>query len=234
MAKKSGSGNGAVVVKKRRARNERACQLTAQQVREQNLDKMWEPHELPDNVYQCPRCQSYNTRFDYYNNEKRDQPRFACRACKKQWTQGGKIRAASSGGRKRKGKASSSSSDGGGSMDKKRAEQSLVGKFAGEPSQTPWQLDGEDMQTICYWGQPQELGGNTSAPVVGGDEQNNFWLQPGGGGDNFWRQPQEIGGALQVGGDVQKNLEQLGGDSTVHGYVEDNFWDNFKSLMTSI
>ncbi|EFJ35120.1 hypothetical protein SELMODRAFT_29567, partial [Selaginella moellendorffii] len=61
-----------------------------------------EPHELPDNVYQCPRCQSYNTRFDYYNNEKRDQPRFACRACKKQWTQGGKIRAASSGGRKRK------------------------------------------------------------------------------------------------------------------------------------
>ncbi|EFJ19409.1 hypothetical protein SELMODRAFT_28959, partial [Selaginella moellendorffii] len=65
-----------------------------------------------DNVYQCPRCQSYNTWFDYYNNEKstgkRDQPRYICRSCKGKWTQGGKVRDVSlspTGGNKRKSKA---------------------------------------------------------------------------------------------------------------------------------
>ncbi|EFJ30177.1 hypothetical protein SELMODRAFT_409864 [Selaginella moellendorffii] len=108
-SKRSREDDGIMVLtKKRRLRSERACKLTAEEVRDQNLYGVWEYHDLPDNVYQCPRCQSYNTRFDYYNNEKstgnRDQPRYACRSCKGKWTQGGKVRDVSqspTGGNKR-------------------------------------------------------------------------------------------------------------------------------------
>ncbi|WVZ59476.1 hypothetical protein U9M48_009610 [Paspalum notatum var. saurae] len=41
---------------------------------------------------QCPRCQSANTKFCYYNNYSRTQPRYLCRACRRHWTQGGTLR----------------------------------------------------------------------------------------------------------------------------------------------
>ncbi|GMH30339.1 hypothetical protein Nepgr_032182 [Nepenthes gracilis] len=40
----------------------------------------------------CPRCESANTKFCYYNNYKSSQPRHFCRACKRHWTKGGILR----------------------------------------------------------------------------------------------------------------------------------------------
>ncbi|KAI3947566.1 hypothetical protein MKW92_016809 [Papaver armeniacum] len=40
----------------------------------------------------CPRCDSTNTKFCYYNNYNRTQPRHYCKSCKRHWTKGGTIR----------------------------------------------------------------------------------------------------------------------------------------------
>ncbi|KAF3335326.1 dof zinc finger protein PBF-like protein [Carex littledalei] len=40
----------------------------------------------------CPRCQSTNTKFCYYNNYSRLQPRHFCRECRRHWTAGGTLR----------------------------------------------------------------------------------------------------------------------------------------------
>ncbi|CAD5191019.1 unnamed protein product [Musa acuminata subsp. malaccensis] len=40
----------------------------------------------------CPRCESTNTKFCYYNNYSKLQPRHYCRACRRHWTEGGALR----------------------------------------------------------------------------------------------------------------------------------------------
>ncbi|KAK1260313.1 Dof zinc finger protein DOF5.8 [Acorus gramineus] len=40
----------------------------------------------------CPRCESTNTKFCYYNNYNRSQPRHFCKACRRHWTNGGTLR----------------------------------------------------------------------------------------------------------------------------------------------
>ncbi|KAE8659715.1 Dof zinc finger protein DOF5.3 [Hibiscus syriacus] len=40
----------------------------------------------------CPRCDSTNTKFCYYNNYNKSQPRHFCKDCKRYWTKGGTLR----------------------------------------------------------------------------------------------------------------------------------------------
>ncbi|KAG6392224.1 hypothetical protein SASPL_146437 [Salvia splendens] len=40
----------------------------------------------------CPRCASTNTKFCYYNNYNKSQPRHFCKSCKRHWTKGGTLR----------------------------------------------------------------------------------------------------------------------------------------------
>uniref|UniRef100_A0ACD5Y9C7 Uncharacterized protein n=1 Tax=Avena sativa TaxID=4498 RepID=A0ACD5Y9C7_AVESA len=47
---------------------------------------------------ECPRCQSTNTKFCYYNNYSTAQPRHFCRACRRYWTHGGTLRKVPVGG----------------------------------------------------------------------------------------------------------------------------------------
>ncbi|KAL0905095.1 hypothetical protein M5K25_027271 [Dendrobium thyrsiflorum] len=49
----------------------------------------------------CPRCESTNTKFCYYNNYSRSQPRHFCRACRRHWTEGGTLRNIPVGGRRK-------------------------------------------------------------------------------------------------------------------------------------
>ncbi|KAL6562121.1 hypothetical protein OROGR_003128 [Orobanche gracilis] len=53
---------------------------------------------------QCPRCNSSNTKFCYYNNYSLSQPRHFCKACKRYWTRGGTLRNVPIGGGCRKNK----------------------------------------------------------------------------------------------------------------------------------
>ncbi|CAK9152498.1 unnamed protein product [Ilex paraguariensis] len=51
----------------------------------------------------CPRCDSTNTKFCYFNNYNHSQPRYFCKACKRYWTKGGTLRNVPvGGGRKNK------------------------------------------------------------------------------------------------------------------------------------
>ncbi|CAH9100398.1 unnamed protein product [Cuscuta epithymum] len=56
-----------------------------------------EPESLP-----CPRCESTNTKFCYYNNYNLSQPRHFCKACRRYWTRGGTLRNVPVGGGTRK------------------------------------------------------------------------------------------------------------------------------------
>ncbi|KAI3466687.1 hypothetical protein Pfo_023350 [Paulownia fortunei] len=60
-----------------------------------------DPHQQPLN---CPRCDSSNTKFCYYNNYSLSQPRHFCKACKRYWTRGGTLRNVPVGGGCRKNK----------------------------------------------------------------------------------------------------------------------------------
>ncbi|XP_072984740.1 dof zinc finger protein DOF1.7-like [Typha latifolia] len=50
----------------------------------------------------CPRCDSTNTKFCYYNNYNLSQPRHYCKSCRRYWTKGGALRNIPVGGSSRK------------------------------------------------------------------------------------------------------------------------------------
>ncbi|OIT26378.1 PREDICTED: dof zinc finger protein DOF3.1-like [Nicotiana attenuata] len=58
----------------------------------------------------CPRCDSPNTKFCYYNNYNLSQPRHFCKSCRRYWTKGGTLRNIPVGGGSRKNTKRSSSS----------------------------------------------------------------------------------------------------------------------------
>jgi len=55
----------------------------------------------------CPRCDSPNTKFCYYNNYNTSQPRHFCKGCRRYWTKGGTLRNVPVGGGTRKKPSSS-------------------------------------------------------------------------------------------------------------------------------
>ncbi|XP_021635893.2 dof zinc finger protein DOF2.5 isoform X1 [Hevea brasiliensis] len=63
----------------------------------------------PQEQLNCPRCNSTNTKFCYYNNYSLTQPRYFCKTCRRYWTEGGSLRTVPVGGGSRKNKRSTSS-----------------------------------------------------------------------------------------------------------------------------
>ncbi|KAK7282542.1 hypothetical protein RIF29_11416 [Crotalaria pallida] len=59
-----------------------------------------------DQALNCPRCNSTNTKFCYYNNYSLSQPRYFCKTCRRYWTEGGSLRNVPVGGGSRKNKRS--------------------------------------------------------------------------------------------------------------------------------
>ncbi|KAG6401751.1 hypothetical protein SASPL_138616 [Salvia splendens] len=55
----------------------------------------------PEKIIPCPRCNSMNTKFCYYNNYNVKQPRHFCRGCQRYWTAGGTMRNVPIGGRRK-------------------------------------------------------------------------------------------------------------------------------------
>ncbi|KAL5715618.1 hypothetical protein ACHQM5_017413 [Ranunculus cassubicifolius] len=58
----------------------------------------------------CPRCDSTNTKFCYYNNYNQTQPRHFCKACRRHWTKGGTLRNVPVGGGRKNKRPSTSNS----------------------------------------------------------------------------------------------------------------------------
>ncbi|RVW17124.1 Dof zinc finger protein DOF5.4 [Vitis vinifera] len=74
-------------------------------------DRRLRPHQ--NQALKCPRCESLNTKFCYYNNYNLSQPRHFCKSCRRYWTKGGVLRNVPVGGgcRKTKRSKAKSSSD---------------------------------------------------------------------------------------------------------------------------
>ncbi|MED6161180.1 hypothetical protein PIB30_058275 [Stylosanthes scabra] len=64
------------------------------------------PLKKPDKLLPCPRCNSMDTKFCYYNNYNVNQPRYFCKACQRYWTAGGTMRNVPVGAGRRKNKNS--------------------------------------------------------------------------------------------------------------------------------
>ncbi|XP_059429213.1 dof zinc finger protein DOF3.6-like isoform X2 [Corylus avellana] len=62
----------------------------------------------PETALKCPRCDSSNTKFCYFNNYSLTQPRHFCKTCRRYWTRGGALRNVPVGGGCRKNKKNKS------------------------------------------------------------------------------------------------------------------------------
>ncbi|KAL4320133.1 hypothetical protein GQ457_18G008590 [Hibiscus cannabinus] len=58
----------------------------------------------PDKILPCPRCNSLDTKFCYFNNYNVNQPRHFCKNCQRYWTAGGTMRNVPIGAGRRKNK----------------------------------------------------------------------------------------------------------------------------------
>ncbi|XAR51250.1 hypothetical protein NMG60_11005820 [Bertholletia excelsa] len=87
-------------------------------------DRRLRPHHHHQNLQalKCPRCDSINTKFCYYNNYNLSQPRHFCKSCRRYWTKGGVLRNVPIGGgcrKSRRSKQKSSSSDAAAAAERK-------------------------------------------------------------------------------------------------------------------
>ncbi|GMI91781.1 hypothetical protein HRI_002847400 [Hibiscus trionum] len=76
-----------------------------------SFQKMKAPVFPEHEQLKCPRCESANTKFCYYNNYNLSQPRHFCKNCRRYWTKGGALRNIPVGGGTRKNTKRSSSSN---------------------------------------------------------------------------------------------------------------------------
>lgn len=90
---------------------------TEKETTSKNTTKKENPHsnsdekpQKPDKILPCPRCNSMDTKFCYYNNYNVNQPRHFCKNCQRYWTAGGTMRNTPVGSGRRKNKSSSSAS----------------------------------------------------------------------------------------------------------------------------
>ncbi|XP_022747641.1 dof zinc finger protein DOF5.1 [Durio zibethinus] len=65
---------------------------------------------MSEAALKCPRCESTNTKFCYFNNYSLTQPRHFCKTCRRYWTRGGALRNVPVGGGCRRNKRSKGSS----------------------------------------------------------------------------------------------------------------------------
>lgn len=103
-----------------------------------------------DQALNCPRCNSTNTKFCYYNNYSLSQPRYFCKTCRRYWTEGGSLRNVPVGGGSRKNKRSipsstSTSSQAPSSTSKKLPDLTTPPSFPHSASQNPKIHQGQDL-----------------------------------------------------------------------------------------
>uniref|UniRef100_A0A0E0KBY9 Dof zinc finger protein n=1 Tax=Oryza punctata TaxID=4537 RepID=A0A0E0KBY9_ORYPU len=85
----------------------------------------------PEPALKCPRCDSTNTKFCYYNNYSLSQPRHFCKTCRRYWTRGGSLRNVPVGGGCRRNKRSGKSSAAAGASSSSKPSSSVARQLPG-------------------------------------------------------------------------------------------------------
>ncbi|XP_062209207.1 dof zinc finger protein DOF3.6-like [Phragmites australis] len=102
----------------------------------------------PEPALKCPRCDSTNTKFCYYNNYSLSQPRHFCKTCRRYWTRGGSLRNVPVGGGCRRNKRSSKSSSAAAASSSSSKPSSSARQLPGGPSSMPTTTPGATGGTI--------------------------------------------------------------------------------------
>ncbi|KAK4756757.1 hypothetical protein SAY87_006884 [Trapa incisa] len=102
---------------------------------------------MPEPGLKCPRCESTNTKFCYFNNYSLSQPRHFCKTCRRYWTCGGALRNVPVGGGCRRNKRS------------KRSNRSKSPAAATAPAASTSTTSGGNISSSC-------TSATTSADVI--------------------------------------------------------------------
>ncbi|KAK1316247.1 Dof zinc finger protein DOF1.7 [Acorus calamus] len=96
------------------------------------------PPAAETNHLRCPRCDSSNTKFCYYNNYNLTQPRHFCKTCRRYWTRGGALRNVPIGGGCRKSKSSNCATSSSAAKPKSAAARSDIGLVTDHDTPPSW------------------------------------------------------------------------------------------------
>ncbi|CBI16153.3 unnamed protein product, partial [Vitis vinifera] len=147
----------------------------------------------PETALKCPRCESTNTKFCYFNNYSLTQPRHFCKTCRRYWTRGGALRNVPVGGGCRRNKKSkSSSSKSPASTERHAGSNSTIGlsaegveqwrlqqvqqfPFLGsfEPPTGLYPFQNEDLTAVKLL---ENQGLNLSRQFLDTSENNQYWV----------------------------------------------------------
>ncbi|KAF2309901.1 hypothetical protein GH714_005553 [Hevea brasiliensis] len=120
----------------------------------------------------CPRCQSTNTKFCYYNNYNLSQPRHFCKSCRRYWTHGGTLRNVPVGGGTRKNsKRSRSSSSSNSTSSSTSTSTSTLSTVIHEPESLPVLANLDSALSLLKVECSDNLNLNENLPV---SENGNF------------------------------------------------------------
>lgn len=117
----------------------------------QLLDRRLKP-QADQEILKCPRCDSTNTKFCYYNNYSLTQPRHFCKTCRRYWTKGGSLRSVPVGGGCRKNSKRNTNTNNNGKRSSGEACSSATGSDQLSPS-----LGGVSSDCKYYNGDGEEL-----------------------------------------------------------------------------
>lgn len=115
----------------------------------------------------CPRCDSSNTKFCYYNNYNLSQPRHFCKNCRRYWTKGGTLRNIPIGGGTRKNKRSSISNKRGANFSSSSSNPMAVAPTPAEPKP-------EASGIFGYGNDQMEGGGGSFSSLLGSSPGGQF------------------------------------------------------------
>ncbi|XP_010542653.1 PREDICTED: dof zinc finger protein DOF2.2 isoform X2 [Tarenaya hassleriana] len=135
----------------------------------------------PEGPLKCPRCDSANTKFCYYNNYSLSQPRHFCKACRRYWTRGGALRNVPVGGgcrRNKKGKAGNTSKT---SSSNNNNQNKLTGVDP-SPTTAPTNSQFPFLPTLQNLSQLGNIGLNLAA--ISGNNQGHIGLRDNGNGNS--------------------------------------------------
>ncbi|KAL3825997.1 hypothetical protein ACJIZ3_022026 [Penstemon smallii] len=164
---------------------------------------------MPETALKCPRCESTNTKFCYFNNYSLSQPRHFCKTCRRYWTRGGALRSVPVGGGCRRNKRSKSTSskspanrsEGGQPTSSSTSSGSGANILGLTPQLPPLRFMSPLSQFTDNYNSDVGLNNYSgiSGPMVGGSSEMNFNNNGGGmasflssGINEQWRMQQQF------------------------------------------
>ncbi|XP_014515560.1 dof zinc finger protein DOF5.1-like [Vigna radiata var. radiata] len=190
---------------------------------------------MPEVALKCPRCESTNTKFCYFNNYSLSQPRHFCKTCRRYWTRGGALRSVPVGGGCRRNKRSKGTGGSGGGSNSP-ATSDLVGSSKSEriglaPQIPPFRFMPPLHQLGEFGDGDISLNYGLSYGPVGGVGDLSYQIGTsalcGGATSIFtapgfdqWRMPQQFPFLASLeGSSPASNLYPFDGSAEVSGYI---------------